>query len=132
MSSELPPEPLRHTLSLVSSFSMSLRFLSLFHSPFPVESGCKSTTLFHSTKIFFRFPPNFFSPGLNIIALQKKKNFQISPKPRTKSMKNVLFGLKLASIQSRKRQNTRYKLIYSFLHCFKKPNKHIYTSFSAD
>ena len=57
-----------HAISLFSSVSMFSRLL--------VENGCKSTTFFHSTKIFFHFFSLFF-----LIYLFSSTNFFTPPPP---------------------------------------------------
>ena len=50
----------RYLIFPIVSMSFCLQGASLFHCRSPVESGCKDTTIFQNTKIFFRFFRNFF------------------------------------------------------------------------
>ena len=78
-----PPTVLRHTLSHLSSLSMSFRSRPghpLGGVPFPVESGCKDTTIFQTRKIFFRIFS--WTQPLNGVSqpVAAKKNFHRPPK----------------------------------------------------
>ena len=50
----------RYLIFPIVSMSFCLQGASLFHCRSPVESGCKDTTIFQNTKIFFRLFRNFF------------------------------------------------------------------------
>ena len=70
----------RHTLSLSShpfqtTFAFYLVFNNFFNKPFFVESGCKNTTIFETTKIFFQKKTLFMQSCYFTVLCIKKKNW---------------------------------------------------------
>ena len=66
-----------HTLSLVSTFSMSLRFL-FQQPPSGGESECKDTTIFQTTKKNFRLKTQQSGATTDLQRLETRKKFQKS------------------------------------------------------
>jgi len=99
---------------------MSLRF-PFSTSPSRGESECKNTTIFQTTKIFFRFFPTFSMPRLVDSKLVAKKNLKNIKNSRYKDAKQHTAARKNTkndTKSSKSSKNAFYSLYHSNLVLF--------------